>query len=171
MSDLETLYSRNATFVESFDKGDLPVKPGMSTIIVTCVDARVDPAHYAGLELGDALVLRTAGGRVTDGIVTEVNVLWQLMKLVSGQDPMLSVAVIQHTNCGMARFANPQAAEALEPVLGADVLATYAIGDPDEAVRGDVVKALEGGPEGLTVSGHMYDVATGALREIVPLTN
>jgi carbonic anhydrase len=59
------LLDRNQSFAEQFDAGDLAIRPRMSTIILTCLDARVDPAHLFGLELGDALVIRNAGGRVT----------------------------------------------------------------------------------------------------------
>ena len=80
MSDLATVYERNAQFSQSFDQGDLAIKPNLATIVLTCVDARVDPAYFAGLELGDALVMRTVGGRATDTAILEVAVLWQLMK-------------------------------------------------------------------------------------------
>ncbi len=71
MSDLDTLYDRNEGFTRTFDQGDLPILPRRPTIILTCVDARVDPAHFLGLELGDTLVLRNSGGRVTDDVEQE----------------------------------------------------------------------------------------------------
>ena len=64
MSDLDTLYDRNEEFARTFDQGDLPILPRHPTIVLTCVDSRVDPAHFLGLELGDTLVLRNSGGRV-----------------------------------------------------------------------------------------------------------
>ena len=76
MSDLSTLYDRNAAFAETFDKGDLPIKPSLSTLILTCVDARVSPEHVAGVELGEALILRNVGARVTDTVCLEVAILW-----------------------------------------------------------------------------------------------
>ncbi len=56
MSDLDTFYDRNEGFVRTFDQGDLPILPRRPTIVLTCVDSRVDPAHFFGLELGDTLV-------------------------------------------------------------------------------------------------------------------
>ncbi len=61
ITDLDTLVHRNRSFAEQFESGDLPIRPRMSTILLTCVDARVDPAHLFGLGLGDAVVLRNAG--------------------------------------------------------------------------------------------------------------
>ncbi len=56
MSDLDILYDRNEGFARTFDQGDLPILPRRPTIVLTCVDSRVDPAHFLGLELGDTLV-------------------------------------------------------------------------------------------------------------------
>ena len=67
MSDLQTLLERNQKFAAEY-KGGLNSLPKFSTFILTCADARVDPAYYLGLELGDALVFRTGGGRVTDDV-------------------------------------------------------------------------------------------------------
>ncbi len=171
MSDLEVLYERNGKFAASFDQGGLPMTPNLMTIVLTCVDARVDPAHFAGLGLGDALVLRTVGARATDTAILEVAVLWQLLKLgADGADPDLGLAIVHHTNCGMARFAQPEVAQAVTGVFGtADVVNTYAIADSHEAVREDVERAKAGPhtPRGLTVSGHLYDVTTGRLEQVV----
>ncbi len=71
MADVHTLIDRNLEFANNFKQGDLGILPRLSTLIVTCLDARVDPAHLFGLELGDAVVMRNIGGRVTDGQVRE----------------------------------------------------------------------------------------------------
>ena len=65
MADLDTLLDRNRSFAEHFEGRGLNIRPRMSTIILTCLDARVDPAHIFGLGLGDAVVIRNAGGRIT----------------------------------------------------------------------------------------------------------
>ena len=75
MSDLETLLDRNRSFAEQFEGGDLNIRPRMATIIVTCVDSRVDPAHLFGLALGDAVVMRNAGGRITPAVMRDLAVL------------------------------------------------------------------------------------------------
>ena len=70
MTDLATLLNQNRTFAESFGDGHLPISPRMSTILLTCLDARVDPAHFFGLGLGDALVIRNAASRVTPAVAS-----------------------------------------------------------------------------------------------------
>lgn len=173
MSDLAKIYERNDAFARSFDQGDLVIKPRIMTIILTCVDGRVDPASFAGLRLGDALVLRNVGARVTDTVSLEVSMLFQLMKLgAGGTAPNMGLAVIQHTDCGMAKFAVPEVAEAITGIFGtSDVVDTYAIGDLRGSITTDVGKALESVPTGITVSGHLYDVTTGRLEEVVAATS
>ncbi len=171
MSDLAKLYERNAAFAVGFDKGDLPIKPGLSTIILTCVDARVDPAHYAGLELGDALTLRNAGARVTDATALEAAILFTLMSMASGSEPDLELVIIQHTQCGMARFAVPEVAAMVTARFGSSyVVDTYGIPSLEESLAGDVerLRAIGAVPRQLKVSGHIYDITTGQMTEVVP---
>ncbi len=78
MSDLKELLDRNHSFATSFALGDLPIHPRMSITVLTCLDARVDPAHFLGLDLGDALVLRNAGGRVSPDVERDLALLWFL---------------------------------------------------------------------------------------------
>ncbi len=170
MSDLATLYERNEAFAASFDKGDLPIKPNLSTLILTCVDARVDPSHFAGLELGDALVLRNVGARVTDAVALEVAILWMLMSLASGGTPSMELVLIHHTNCGMARFANAEvAAQVTERFGTGSVVATYAITDPRESVAIDVERLRSNDliPDELSISAHVYDVTSGRLEKVI----
>lgn len=170
MSDLKVLYDRNAAFAEAFDKGDLPIKPNLSTLILTCVDARVSPEHTAGVGMGDALILRNVGARVTEAVGLEVSMLWMLMSLASGSTPNMELVIIQHTQCGMARFAVPEVAAKVTERFGtADVVETYGIESIDESVVGDIERLRENSrvPRQLEVSGHVYDVATGRLREVV----
>lgn len=170
MSDLATLYERNSAFAANFDKGDLPIKPNLSTLILTCVDARLGPEHIVGIELGDALVLRNVGARVTETVGIEVSMLWMLMSLASGATPNMELVIIQHTLCGMARFAVPEVAEKVTAHFGTpDVVTTYGIDDLEETVAGDIerLRAYPNVPRELLISGHIYDVATGRLREVV----
>ncbi len=173
MSDLETLYQRNAVFADGFDQGDLPIKPNLSTLILTCVDARVDPGRYVGLELGDALVLRNVGARVTDAVALEVSILWTLMGMASGTTPSIELVIIPHTKCGMARFAEPDVAAQVTERFGTEaVVDTYAIPDLDQTVAADVerLRSNQMVPRELAVSGHVYDVETGRLRQVVETT-
>ena len=84
MTDLTTLMDRNRGFAEQFEMGDLTIRPRMSTIILTCVDARVDPAHLFGLGLGDAVVIRNAGGRITRAVMGDLGILGVLAANMAG---------------------------------------------------------------------------------------
>jgi carbonic anhydrase len=170
VSDLSTLYERNAAFATSFDKGELPITPSLSTLILTCVDARVDPAHYAGLELGDAPTLRNVGARVTEAVGLEVSMLWMLMSMTGGATPDIELVIVQHTRCGMARFAEPDVAEQVTARFGSpSVVDTYGITDLSESLNGDIERLRSNSvvPRALKVSGHIYDIATGQLSEVV----
>ena len=84
MSDLQTLLKRNQHFAAEYE-GGLNISPKFSTFILTCVDSRIDPAHFLGLELGDALVFRNAGGRVTDDVELDLGILWMLGARIGGE--------------------------------------------------------------------------------------
>ena len=92
------------------------------------------------------------------------------MKMSLGSDPDMGLAIVQHTGCGMARFADPQVAEAVTNAFGTSyVVDTYAIPSSAESVNTDVQRALdsERTPPGLRISGHLYDIATGRLERVV----
>ncbi|MBT8208104.1 MAG: hypothetical protein KJO18_07520, partial [Acidimicrobiia bacterium] len=123
--------------------------------------------------LGDALVIRTAGARVTDGAALEVRMLWTLMSMATGATPNLELVIISHTQCGMERFAVPEIAAKVTEIFGSsDVVDTYAIADVNEAVSTDIerLRADASMPRELKVSGHVYDIATGQLQEVAPTT-
>lgn len=170
MSGSSALYERNARFVETFDKGALPIDPALSLVVLTCVDARVDPAHFAGLELGDAFVLRNPGARVTDAVVREVATVWTLLDLVGGSPPALELAIVHHTKCGVGRFSDPEvAAEVTRRFGSSELIDAYAIGDHEATMTADIERlgADPMVPRGLEVSGHMYDIGTGRLSQMV----
>ena len=75
MPEISVLQERNRVFASGFDAGDLPMRPRMWTVVLTCVDARVVPSAFLGLELGDAFVIRNAGGRVTTAAVEDLAIL------------------------------------------------------------------------------------------------
>lgn len=173
MSHLDTLMERNETFAQSFDQGHLPIPPKLGTIIVTCVDARVDPAHYFGLELGDAFVLRNPGARITGRIINDIAILTHLAKTLRGPDATPQVLIIPHTNCGMGNFAAPEAKAALSEATGVDLeaIGESAITTPEETALGDIER-LRTSPlidDATSVAAFVYDVKTGKVIEIAPL--
>ena len=108
MSDIQTLYERNRRFAERFPHASLDIKPKMTIVILSCMDARIDPAHFLGLEPGEAIVLRNAGGRITEEIERDLAILWTMMEQVADAPPRLSLAIIHHGDCGLERLADPQ---------------------------------------------------------------
>ena len=168
MADVETLIERNQDFASSFNQGDLAIRPRFSTLVVTCLDARVDPAHLFGLELGDAVVMRNIGGRVTDEIIEHISILRALAGLVGGGS--FEVAIVHHTDCGASRFADPEVRKRLGQVAGTGEAAIekLAIADPATTVAEDLdrLRAAPTLPDELVVAGYVYDVTDGQVREI-----
>ena len=170
MPDTTTLVERHQTFVESFDSGDLAIPPALSTVILTCVDARVDPAHVFGLDLGDALVLRNPGAKVTSSVLQDLAVLGALAAGWPG-DRELELVIVAHTGCGMAKLAEPAVQQRLADRLGftADGIATLAVTDPAASVRDGVdrLRRTRAVPDDMLVAGFVYDVGDGTLDEVV----
>lgn len=149
------------------ERSELPTSPGAPAVIVSCIDARTDPAHIAGVGPGDAAVFRTVGGRVTDETVEQIGMLAGLAKIVAGDEAELDVAVIHHTDCGASRFGLPPVRDKINAVAGVtqDRVDAFAIADPAASLRADVDRLRASSlPAGLSVTGYLYDVETGELR-------
>ncbi len=173
MAGLTMLKDRNRSFVEQFEAGDLTIRPNLSTIILTCVDARVDPAHFFGLGLGDAVVVRNTGGRINPAVMRDLGILSVLAANMPGAGAMQpELVVIHHTDCGMSRLANPAIQEQVATRLGlsTDEVAAMAITDPAKTVQEDVerLRNTPGTPDQLIVSGLVYDVKSGTINQVVP---
>src|SRR3984885_13522663 len=168
MTRMTPLLERNEQFASGYTPMELGV-PTAQVLIVTCLDHRVDPAIVLGLRLGEAPVIRNAGGRVPPAVVDDLAYLAFLAgELFGGQDAadtLFEVAVVHHTQCGTGFLADPgyrhRAAEATG-ISEAD-LAAAAVADPYDTVRADVDRLLASpklSPK-VSVSGHVYDIATG----------
>ncbi len=169
MADVHTLIDRNLRFANSFDPWDLALPPRLSILILTCLDARVDPAHLFRLELGDAVVMRNIGGRVTDEVIEQIAILRGLAVVAGGAG--FEVAIVHHTDCGASRFANPQVRQKMGQVAGTGEAAIerLAITDPQISVAKDLdrLRAAQTLPNELVVAGYVYDVTDGHAREVV----
>jgi carbonic anhydrase len=174
MTRMTPLLARNEQFAATYTPGPLG-PPTAQMLIVTCLDHRVDPAITLGLQLGDAPVIRNAGGRVTQAVIDDIAYLAFLAEqLFGGQladDRLFEVAVIHHTQCGTSLLADPgfrhQAAEATG--LPEAALEASAVADPHITVKADVERLLSSpllSPK-VSVSGHVYDIATGHLTTTV----
>jgi carbonic anhydrase len=173
MTKISALLERNDQFAASYTPSTLgPPKARM--VIVTCLDHRVDPAVTLGLQLGDAPVLRNAGGRITQSVVEDIAFLAYLGGLLfsdRADGNLFEVAVIHHTQCGTGTLADPdfrqQAADATG--LSDAALEASAVADPYATVVTDVERLLASpllSPR-VSVSGHVYDLATGHLTTVV----
>ena len=171
MSDLQNLIDRNSQFAAQYE-GGLTIIPRFSTMVLTCVDARIDPAHFLGLELGDVLVFRNAGARVSRELELELGILWVMVSKMAGdQFKGLGLAIIQHTDCGYERLANPELQQALSHNLGVDKAEIKALANVDhtKTIREDIERLRRSSlvPNEFVVSGHIYNVEDGVVREVV----
>ncbi len=169
MTSTPTIIDRNQTFAQSFSGQNLPPLPKLRTVIITCADARVDPAHTLGMNLGDAVVIRNNGGRVTASVIEELAATSFMVAQMDGDTPgRFEVIIVQHTQCGAERFADPNFQKTLKEHAGVDVSAT-AIHNHDESICQDI-KRLKDAPElpnYIIASGFIYDVTDGSLREVM----
>ncbi len=174
MTKMTPLLERNEQFAAAYTPGPLG-PPAAQVVIVTCLDHRVDPAIILGLELGDAVVIRNTGGRVTEAVIDDVAYLAFLAEqLFSGQvaaEGLFEVAVVHHTQCGTGFLADPgfrhRAAEATG--LPEAALEAAAVADPHTTVRADVEHLLAApslSPK-VSVSGHVYDIAAGRVATVL----
>lgn len=186
MSVLNQVLAANAEYVASFGaKSELALPPARGFAILTCMDARLDPAKYAGLSEGDAHVIRNAGGRASDDAIRSLVISYKLL----GTKEWF---VIHHSNCGMEFFSDEimrgLLAKSLETAaLGekgfydvgtgpgsaeANYIDWLTIGEQAQSVTEDVarIKAHPLVPAGIPVYGYIYDVTTGALVEVASAT-
>jgi len=173
-SRMTPLLEHNEQFARTFTPVPLGL-PAAQVILITCLDHRVDPAITLGLKLGDAPVLRNAGGRVTQSVIEEVAYLAFLgRRLFTAQlteDRSFEVAVIHHTQCGTGFLADPGFRQEASEATGVDekALEATAVGDPHATVRTDVERLLASPllPPAVGVSGHVYDIETGRVTTVV----
>ena len=182
MSVLNEVLSANKKYVEGFgEKGKLALPPARQFAVLTCMDARLDPAKYAGLSEGDAHVIRNAGGRASDDAIRSLVISYKLL----GTKEWF---VIHHSNCGMEFFTDEimrgLLAKSLETAaLGeqgfydvgkspgskeADFVDWLTISDRDKSVVEDVERIRRHPlvPKNIPIYGFVYEVETGKLLEV-----
>jgi carbonic anhydrase len=172
-SRMTPLLEHNEQFARTFTPVPLAL-PAAQVIVVTCLDHRVDPAITLRLRLGDAPVLRNAGGRVTQPVIEEIAYLAFLGQRLSGgqltDDTRVEVAVIHHTQCGTGFLADPGFRREASEATGVDeaALEASAVDDPHATVSADVERLLASPllPARMGVSGHVYDVETGRVTTV-----
>ncbi len=162
MSVTDDLLKNNEEYARDFDKGDLPLPPAKGVAVVACMDARLDVHGMLGLELGDAHVIRNAGGVITDD---EIRSLVISQRLLGTRE----IVLIHHTDCGMLTFSDDEVADQIEADTGVRppfVLESF--GDLEGNVRESMerIKTNPFIPHKDAVRGFVYEVETGRLREV-----
>jgi carbonic anhydrase len=183
---LDEVLDANASYVELFgDKGSLPLPPGRRFAILTCMDARLDPAKYAGLAEGDAHVIRNAGGRASDDAIRSLVISYKML----GTREWF---IIHHTDCGMELFTDEIIRDLLAGSLETatvDASGWHDVGQGPGSREGDyidwlTIKDLAGSvaddvrrvrshplvPKTIPIYGYIYDVKTGKLAEVPEAT-
>ncbi len=182
----DEVLAANAAYAASFGaKGDLALPPARGFLILTCMDARLDPAKYAGLAEGDAHVVRNAGGRATDDAIRSMIISHKLL----GTREWF---VVHHTDCGMLYFDDTVMGDLLADGLETAELTAqgfrntatpggspegrfmkwHTIADQDQSVVDDVTRIRRHPLVNPTIpiSGYVYDVKTGRLNEVARAT-
>ena len=162
MSATDDLLKNNEAFAAGFDDGDVPAPPAKKVAVVACMDARVNPYPILGLELGDAHVIRNAGGVVTDDEIRSLAISQRLL----GTEEII---LMHHTDCGMQTFTDEDFRRSLQEEVGIKPnWAPEAFSDLEEDVRQSIarIKASPFIPHKDGVRGFIYEVETGRLREV-----
>lgn len=183
---LQEVLSANGQYTANFgDKAKLPMPPGRQFAILTCMDARLDPAKYAGLAEGDAHVIRNAGGRASDDAIRSLVISYKLL----GTKEWF---VVHHTDCGMELFTNEIMNNLLASSLktaSIDASGWHDSGEgpgctegkyinwltikkQEESVTEDVMRIRNHPlvPKNIPIYGYIYDVKSGRLIEVPEAT-
>jgi carbonic anhydrase len=186
MSVLEEVIEANEKYARTFgEKSELALPPARRFAILTCMDARLDPAKYAGLSEGDAHVIRNAGGRASDDAIRSLVISYKL--LGTGE-----WFVIHHSNCGMEFFSDEVMGDLLDKSLETAELGPegfhdvgsgpgspegkhvdwLTIADREQSVVEDVKRIRNNPlvPGRIPIYGYVYDVQTGRLVEVSDAT-
>jgi carbonic anhydrase len=163
VSVTDELLENNEAFAASYDQGELPMPPARKVAVIACMDARLNVYAALGLQIGDAHVIRNAGGVVTEDEIRSLAISQRLL----GTEEII---LIHHTDCGMLTFTDDEFKQSiLEDVGIKPEWAAESFPDLDDDVRQSIarVKASPFIPRKESVRGFVYDVATGKLREVV----
>ncbi|MCK1167209.1 carbonic anhydrase [Streptococcus uberis] len=164
MSYFEHFLSANGAYVDLHGTAHLPLKPKTRVAILTCMDSRLHVAQALGLALGDAHILRNAGGRATEDMIRSLVISQQQMGT-------REIVVLHHTDCGAQTFTNECFAQHIHHELGVDVSGQdfLPFQDVEESVREDMRILLDSPliPSDVVINGAVYDVDTGKMTQVI----
>ncbi|KAJ4422258.1 hypothetical protein N0V82_003119 [Gnomoniopsis sp. IMI 355080] len=163
---VQNLKEKNEAYASNFKHGDLPLPPAKKYLVVTCMDARIIPSTAFGIDIGDAHVIRNAGGSARDAL-RSILISQQLLGT-------REILLVKHTGCGMLTFTNEDAHALVSQTLGGTAAAEIATLDflpfanVEEAVKEDLafLKKQSAVPKDIAISGWVYEVETGKVRQI-----
>jgi carbonic anhydrase len=164
LTSTDDLVTEARAYEAAFDQADLPLPPRRKVAIVACMDARLNPYGLFGLRLGDAHVIRNAGGAVTEDTIRSLAISQRLL----GTEEII---LVHHTECGMLTFSDAEFRKALGAEVGVEPpWDVETLPDLDTNVRQSLVRILASPfiPRKTSVRGFVYDVKTGGLREVAP---
>ncbi|TQV94138.1 hypothetical protein V2A60_002801 [Cordyceps javanica] len=161
MSVTADFEAANQQYAAQFTKADLPMPPGRKVLILTCMDARIDPARALGLSEGDAHVIRNGGGRAADSL-RSIIISQQLLGT-------REIVLIHHTDCGMMTFSDEALRSKIRTELdeSAEHFSFLPIRDLHQSLADD--KALLQKSElvlDVPITSYIYDVKTGAIHKV-----
>jgi carbonic anhydrase len=163
MSVTDELLENNERYAATFDKGATPLPPARGVAVVACMDARLHVSAILGLEIGDAHIIRNAGGVVTDDAIRSLVISQRLLGTKE-------IILIHHSDCGMVTFSDDAVKAQIKDETGIrPSFSLEAFPDSADDVRQSIarIKASPFIPHRDNVRGFVYDVATGRLNEVV----
>ncbi len=171
-ANIESALERNRAFAAAGGHEGAVVFPNLRLFVITCLDPRVDPAHFLGLGLSDAMVVRNVGGRVTPNVINDVVFISQIAENALPDVPLFEVAVIHHNQCGAGALADDTFRHRYAERIGAEesTLRQHAVLDPAATVTRDVelLRSARAISPRVRMSGHVYDVVTGLVETVIP---
>ena len=172
MARIDPLLQRNKDFAAAGAHEAASIVAKFPVYVITCLDPRTDPSAFLGVELGDVMVIRNAGGRVSPDVLKDLAYIGYLSYTLVPGGPRFEVAVVHHSQCGTHYLADGKFRRGFADLIGGDeaALAAQAVTDPEQTVRSDVelLRSAAVLPDTITVSGHVYDVTTGLVTTVLP---
>jgi carbonic anhydrase len=165
MAVIDDVLAANRKYAEHFHKGGLERPPSRKLVVVACMDTRVGVSQLLGLELGEAHIIRNAGGIVTEDVMRSLII----SHYIGGTQEIM---IINNTKCGMMTFSNEELMARIQQAAGTAAVAPaclHAFADLEENVRQQVSKVRSHPwiPQRVSVRGFIYDVDSGRLREVL----
>ncbi len=162
MSVTDELLKNNERYAADFAKGDTPLPPARGVAVVACMDARLHVSAILGLEIGDAHIIRNAGGVVTDDAIRSLVISQRLLGT-------REIILIHHSDCGMVTFSDDAVKAQIKDDTGIrPPFALEAFPDATDDVRQSIARVMANPfiPHRDNVRGFVYDVSTGRLQEV-----